>query len=39
MSAALEPLDRDMREKMPGFVQSVAARIRQKPDEYIRIVD
>ena len=39
MSADLEPLDRDLREKMPGFVRSVAASIRKKPDEFIRIVD
>ena len=39
VTAVLEPLDRDLREKMPGFVRSVAASIRRKPEEYIRIVD
>ena len=39
MSADLEPLDRDLREKMPGFVRSVAVSIRKKPDEYIIILE
>ncbi len=39
VSADLEPLDRNLRELMPGFVRSVAACIRRHPEEYIRIVD
>jgi hypothetical protein len=37
--ALLAPLDKDLRAKMPTFVKCVAARIRQRPGDFICIVE